>query len=353
MSAVIFGDRFLGRREPAWHRLGEVFTEPMSMTEAIKKANIDFHIAKHPVVVQLDNGESIDLLPTKNFAVVREPVPDDNQHRVLSIVGKQWTPIQATDLGRMLDPVTEQYPVETIGALGHGEKIFMTLDAGDSKICGEDHNLYFLVTDSRDGMGALQIAFTPVRVVCQNTLTAGLASAKISVRLTHTRNIESDTEWYIGLFNKMTVAKDEAIGLMNTLANVNNITQEDANRVINSAYPDASAPRRLTLSRSITSDDVPANVWSKLMMDKKDLLEEFDKRKDRVELIRKGARERYSAFNDEFPNLARTPWAVWQAVCETEDYRKGHKDSSTTLFGARAEAKARAFATARQLVTTY
>ena len=351
MPAVIFGDRFLGRREPAWHRLGEVFTEPTSMTDAIKRANIDFHIAKHPVVAQIDNGESIDLVPTKNFAVVREPVADDDQYRILSIVGKEWTPIQAMDLGRMLDPVTEQHPVETIGALGHGEKIFMTLDAGDSQICGEDHKLYFLVADHRDGMGALQLAFTPVRVVCQNTLTAGLASAKISVRLTHTRNIESDTEWYIGLFNQMSVAKDEAIGVMNTLSTVNNITKEESDRVIKSAYPDASPPRRLTLSKDITADDVPASVWVKLMGDKKELFEEFEQRKARVELIRDGARERYDAFNDEFTHLARTPWAVWQAVVETEDYRKGHKDSSTALFGTRADAKARAFTTARQLVT--
>ena len=351
MPAAIFGDRFLGRREPAWHKLGEVFTEPMSMTAASKRARIDFHIAKHPVVVQIPNGDTTDLVPTKNFAIVREPVQDDDQYRVLSIVGKEWTPIQAMDLGRMLDPITEKYPVETIGALGHGEKIFMTLDAGSSPICGEDHNLFFLVTDHRDGTGALQIAFVGVRVVCQNTLTAGLASAKISVRLTHTRTIESDTEWYIGLFNQMSAAKDEAIGVMNTLSNVQNITKEDAETVIKSAYPDASAPRRLTLSKDITADDVPANIWVKLMGDKKELVEEFDKRRQRVEPIRTGARERYAAFNDEFPNLARTPWAVWQAVVETEDYRKGHKDSSTTLFGARAEAKARAFSAARKLVT--
>ena len=84
MPAVIFGDRFLGRREPAWHRLGEVFTEPMSMTDAIKRARVDFHIAKHPVVVQIPNGDMTDLVPTKNFAVVREPVPDDDQYRVES-----------------------------------------------------------------------------------------------------------------------------------------------------------------------------------------------------------------------------------------------------------------------------
>jgi hypothetical protein len=149
----------------------------------------------------------------------------------------------------------------------------------------------------------------------------------------------------------MSAAKDEAIGVMNTLGNVQNITEEEADGVIKAAYPDASAPRRLTLAKDITADDVPANIWVKLMGDKKELIEEFDKRRQRVELIRTGAKERYAAFNDEFPNLARTPWAVWQAVVETEDYRKGHKDSSTTLFGARAEAKARAFSAARKLVT--
>ena len=350
MPANIFGDRFLGRRKPAWHRIGQVFEEPMSMSQAIRTAGIDFHIEKHPVVVQIDQGENIDLVPTNNFAVVREPVKDDDKYRVLSIVGKEWTPIQAVDLGKMLDPITEKYPVETIGAIGHGEKIFMTLDAGSSKICGEDHDLYFLVTDHRDGMGALQIAFTPVRVVCQNTLTAGLANAKISVRLTHTRRIESDTEWYMGLFSQMSTAKDEAIAVMNTLSTTT-IGEEDVNRVLKSAYPDASQPRRLTLAKDITADDVPADVWRKLLGDKKELNEEYLKRVERVEIIRKAAKERYDVFNDEFSNLARTPWAIWQAIVETEDYRKGHSESATALFGSRADAKARAFTTARQLVT--
>ena len=39
-----------------------------------------------------------------------------------------------------------------------------------------------------------------------------------------------------------------------------------------------------------------------------------------------------------------------EAVVETEDYRKGHKDSSTALFGMRAETKARAFQTAFSFV---
>jgi hypothetical protein len=249
----------------------------------------------------------------------------------------------------MLDPITEKYPVETIGALGYGEKIFMTLDAGESKICGEDHHLYFLVSDHRDGGGALQIAFTPVRVVCQNTLTAGLQNAKINVRLTHTRNIESDTEWYIGLFNQMDSAREEAVAVMNTLSTTT-ITKDEAETVVKSAYPDASEPRRLTLAKDITPDQISGGVWAKLLSEKKDLVEEYDKRVERVESIRKIARERYDVFNDEFTDLAKTPWAIWQAIVETEDYRKGHNDSSTSVFGTRAEAKIRAFNKAKSLV---
>ena len=350
MPANIFGDRFLAKREPAWHKLGETFEDPISMTQAVMRTGIDFHISKHPVTVQIDKGdEGIDLVPTKNFAVVREPVEDDNQYRVLSIVGREWTPIQAMDLARMLDPITEKYPVETIGALGYGEKIFMTLDAGESKICGEDHHLYFLVSDHRDGGGALQIAFTPVRVVCQNTLTAGLQNAKINVRLTHTRNIESDTEWYIGLFNQMDSAREEAVAVMNTLSTTT-ITKDEAETVVKSAYPDASEPRRLTLAKDITPDQISGGVWAKLLSEKKDLVEEYDKRVERVESIRKIARERYDVFNDEFTDLAKTPWAIWQAIVETEDYRKGHTDSSTSVFGTRAEAKIRAFNKAKSLV---
>lgn len=350
MPAVIFGDRFLGRREPAWHGLGKTFDTPMTMTEAVVKANIDFRIAKHPVVASIDTPEGTELIPTNDFAVVREPVDDDDQYRVLSIVGKQWTPIQASTLATMLDPITEQFPVETIGALGYGEKIFMTLNAGEAEICGEDHELYYLVTDHRDGGGALSIAFTPVRVVCQNTLTAGLSQSKVNVRLRHTRTIEADAEWYVGIFNQLAVAKDKAIEEMDTLSTVR-INEKEMERVITSAYPDASKPQRLTLSKDLTPDNVPASIWSTLLKDKQKQVEEFEKRQARVDRIRDGARERYAVFNDEFPNLAETPWAIWQAVCETEDYRRGHKDSGTAVFGTRADAKARAFTTARKLVT--
>ena len=339
--ATLFGERFIGRREPAWHRLGEVFPaeEKMTASEGMKRADILFGIDKFPQVVKMADGSELD---TDSFAVVREPTADDNQHRVLATVGKEWTAIQAKDLGRMLDPISERFPIETAGAIGMGEKIFLSMDAGDSAIAGEDHKLYWLVTDHRDGTGALTIAFTPVRVVCQNTLVTGLRSSKVSVNLKHNKNINVDASFYLDIFNQMARTQESVVEAMNSLTKVT-LEKEQVKQILTSAYPSASKPNRLKLSDGITADDVPANVWTRILLDRKDQTEEYDKRQARIDRIRENATERIEVFNQEFSNLANTPWAIYNAVVETEDYRRGWDGSGTALFGQRAEAKARAF----------
>ena len=135
---------------------------------------------------------------------------------------------------------------------------------------------------------------------------------------------------------------------MNTLAQYR-IDKEEAKSIINSAYPEASKPRRLTLSQDITPDDVSRDVWTSILNDKKHYQDEYTKRVDRINAIRNGAWDRYEFFNDKNPNLANTPWGAWQAVVETEDFRRGHSNSATAIFGMRAEAKSRAFKTALAL----
>jgi len=341
MSATLFGDRFLGRREPAWHKLGEVFSEDekMTATEGMRRANIMFGIDKHKQFVKLPTGEFVE---TGSYGVVREPTPDDDQYRILGTVGKEWTALQPQDLGKMLDPISETFPVETVGAIGMGEKIFLSLDASESKIAGEDHHLYWLITDARDGTGSLTIAFTPVRVVCQNTLITGLRSSKVSVNLKHNKAINSDTEFYLDIFNQMGRVQEGIVTAMDSLTK-NTLVQAQADQIITSAYPNASKPNRLKLSDGITADDVPAKVWTRILADRGVQEDEYGERQKRIDRIKDNANERLEVFNQEHSKYAMTPWAVYNAVVETEDYRRGHEKSGTQLFGSRAESKARAF----------
>jgi len=351
MPASIFGDRFLGR-EPAWHRLGTVMdTTNLTATEAMEIADIGFPVIKVPTHAEMPDGT---LVETGQFAVVRNATHDDPFPRVLSTVGSKWTALQAADLATMLDPITKEYPVETAGALGKGEKIFFTLDAGEGKIAGEEHRLYYLVTDHRDGTGALSIAFTPVRVVCQNTLTVGLNQAKVSVSIRHDASVHDDAKFYMSVFEDMMRARTSVTETMNQLAEVN-ISDEQAMTVIKSAYPDPSRTNRMKMVKGITPDDVSKANWLQILNDKDASQQAYDLSVERIARIRNGAWERYDIFNQDFARLARTPWAIWQAVVETEDYRKGKMDGSSAkavLYGNRAEAKARSFTTALQLATS-
>ena len=348
MSASLFGERFLGRREPAWHRLGEVFPadEQLTATEAMERADLMFKVSKLPMYVDAPDGTRVE---TDSFSIVREPTSDSPQWKVFGTVGSQWTAIEPEDLGRILDPISKEYPVETAGAIDEGKKIFLTLDAGQSKIAGEDHNLFYLVTDNRTGLGGLTIAFTPVRVVCQNTLTIGLNSASVSANLEHNKSITADTEWYADLFYRLSASREETVSAMDSLATVT-IGTEDAEKVIVSAHPNPSKPRRIRIQDNIPADSLSKSDYLKIANDTSAGWQRYEGAMSRVESYRDAVRERYDVFNQEFPRVAQTPWAIWQAVVETEDYRKGQETSGSPFTGDRAKIKMRAFQTALELV---
>lgn len=53
---------------------------------------------------------------------------------------------------------------------------------------------YIFLTTSHDGSGSITAAFTPVRIVCQNTLNAALRSAANVVRIRHTAGAKERLE---------------------------------------------------------------------------------------------------------------------------------------------------------------
>ena len=347
MPASLFGERFIARREPAWHRLGEVFPQDLELTatEALEKADLMFQVEKFPLVANI-NGQ---LMDTKSFGVFREPTHDSNEYKFFGTVGKDWTAIQPQTLGTILDPISREYPVETAGAIRDGRQIFLTLDAGESKIAGEDHNLYYLITDNRDGLGALSFAFTPVRVVCQNTLIVGLDQANVNVKLEHNKEINYNAQWYSDLFGKMLRAKDETISAMDSLATVK-ITNDDAMAVIMAGYPNPSKPKRVAIQDNIAPDLLGKEDLLKVINDNKAQNNQYEGQVSRVQNYRQHALELYDVFNQQHGQLAETPWAIWQAVVECEDYRKGRDSSYNILVGDRAPSKMRAFKKALSLV---
>jgi len=53
-------------------------------------------------------------------------------------------------------------------------------------LVGDQVDMYLLFTNSHDGSSSIRVAITPIRVVCQNTLTYGLKAAKRTWSIRHT-----------------------------------------------------------------------------------------------------------------------------------------------------------------------
>jgi phage/plasmid-like protein (TIGR03299 family) len=70
----------------------------------------------------------------------------------------------------------------------NGERVFITAKLPEYIRVGRDDLIeqYLFLTTSHDGYGSITAAFTPVRVVCQNTLNAAMRNHSNGIKIRHT-----------------------------------------------------------------------------------------------------------------------------------------------------------------------
>jgi len=185
---------FFSVQQKAWHGLGQIVQEYPTSAEAIQFAGLDYEIAKRPNKHELPSGKSI--LSKSSFFTYRT----DNENVLGSSVGKDYHIIQNREAFAFFDAIVgggEGIAYETAGALGDGERIFITAKLPDYIRVGNGDDItekYIFLTTSHDGSGAITAAFTPIRIVCQNTLNASLNSMTNVVRIRHTSGAKERLE---------------------------------------------------------------------------------------------------------------------------------------------------------------
>ena len=172
---------FFSVNEKAWHGLGQIVEDFPTSAEAIQFAGLDYIVEKRPIFT------STEIQVPDFFATLRT---DTNQ--VLGVVGKDYEIVQNVDAFSFFDSIVggDGIQYETAGALGKGERIFITAKlAGYIKVGREDLiEKYLFLTTSHDGFGSITAAFTPVRIVCANTLNAALRNHSNAIKIRHTAN---------------------------------------------------------------------------------------------------------------------------------------------------------------------
>lgn len=188
---------FFSVKEKAWHGLGQIVEDYPTSAEALKFAGLDYEVIKEDIYTTSYNSDGQAMDFTKriktHFANVRRDTGD-----VLGVVGKDYEIVQNKDAFSFFDAIVggDGIQYETAGALGKGERIFITAKLpGYIKVGREDLiEKYLFLTTSHDGFGSITAAFTPIRVVCQNTLNAAMRNHTNSIKIRHTVNAKERLE---------------------------------------------------------------------------------------------------------------------------------------------------------------
>jgi len=219
---------FVSKKELPWHMLGKI-VDTMTSKEAIVLGGLDFEVEKVPLwiknttpitfdegrghenLMRIKEGENNPQYYSMNnvvdkFAMIRT----DTQH-YFGTVGSRYEPLQNIEAFEWFDSFigenNTQY--ETVGALGNGETVFITVKLPDYfEVAKSQIDKYLLLSMSHDGSSSIQITFTPIRVVCNNTLSAALKNSKNKITIKHTRNLR----------DRLEITK-QVLGLVNTQVN--------------------------------------------------------------------------------------------------------------------------------------
>lgn len=342
MTHNLFGERFLGHREPGWHQLGEVFTDPISAAEAVRRCRMDFEVLKVPLTVDVNTPFGINRVVVNDKVVLlREPTPDDPQHLYLGIASPDYEVVQNTDVANALDQLTDVWPVETMGSLDKGKTMFASLDAGMTHVAGEEIHQYFLATNTNDGGTSMKIMFTPVRVVCQNTLVTGMASATVSAALNHKTGVVGSMKARMEMIKKLQQASATTLESFEKLAACA-LDETGTRQILEFTYPYPSKPSKVASLEGIEEKDIA--LVGALYAEASQAAQLWEYYCERANIFRAGALELFSKINSEHPAIAGSAYALFNAVVESADYRTGSDSvSQSSLFGARAQEKKRAF----------
>ena len=168
-------------RETPWHGLGTKVLEAPASKDALQLAGLNWRVMQEPIYTAME--ELVDGYK----ANVR-----DSDRKVLGVVTDRYRVIQNDEAFAFTDGLLgEGVKYETAGSLQGGRKVWLLAHMPHEYIIsGERISPYLLFSNTHDGSGAIKVALTPIRVVCQNTLNLALAGAKRSWSMIHTGDIK-------------------------------------------------------------------------------------------------------------------------------------------------------------------
>jgi phage/plasmid-like protein (TIGR03299 family) len=167
--------------EVPWHGLGVPVSNDLTPAQMMKKAGVDWTVREVESYIDFNGSK----MKTGQKSLVRE-----TDGKILTNVGENWKPLQNSEAFEFFGEYVMAGDMEmhTAGSLKEGRMVWALAKVKESfeLFKGDQVDSYFLFANPHQYGKSIDIRFTPIRVVCHNTLSLSLnTSSQIAMKVGH------------------------------------------------------------------------------------------------------------------------------------------------------------------------
>jgi len=174
--------------EVPWHGLGTKVPADLTPEQMLEKAGLNWNVVECEDYVDF-HGKKI---PTGNKSLIR-----DTDGKVLTTVGENWNPLQNRDAFEFFTDFVQAGDMEmhTAGSLEEGRRVWALAKVKDAfeLFKGDVTENYLLFSNPHKYGKSITVMMTPIRVVCNNTITMALnGKSDHMVKVQHRQEFDAD-----------------------------------------------------------------------------------------------------------------------------------------------------------------
>jgi phage/plasmid-like protein (TIGR03299 family) len=268
-----------------WHGLGTALEEGdlYDWQSASKKAGLDWTVDLVPL-----------LTADTQAKVAHRAVRRTSDGKVLGVVGPRYAPLQNKDAFGWFQPFLDakEAALHTAGSLRGGSRIWVLAKLNRDPLViaeGDEVEKFILLSHGHDGSLAVRAGFTPIRVVCQNTLSMAHGSdASKLIRVKHTESV------------------------LENLANIREVMD-----LANQEFEGTDEQYRLMARKSINQADVRKYVRRVLKID------EENPSTRSLNIVEEIVRLAETGRGNNPPSIKGTYWSAYNGLAEWLTYNRG------------------------------
>ena len=183
-----------------WHGLGTKVPADLTPEQMLEAAGLNWTVQKYPTFAILDENDPDSVVETGQSALIRS-----KDKKLLDVVSDDWNPVQNSEAFDFFNEFVMAGDMEmhTAGSLKDGQIVWGLAKVKESfeLFKGDKIDSYLLFSNFHKYGFSTDVRFTPIRVVCNNTLTLSLNSkVERMVKISHRKQfVASDVKDMLGI----------------------------------------------------------------------------------------------------------------------------------------------------------